>query len=161
MEELAAGYLRPFETVKREQRRGFWGYAFARGSGRGQVGFLVGFLVGAPKLAAKVPVALHLPECAIGAFARPAGSRLHQRLVRRPGSAFRRGFERLSKYSARRPRFEFYENDWRAILRHVPLGAFPPGEEEKYARNFFIESLALLVRSGLPAALSSLRLSNR
>ncbi|MGH9862923.1 MAG: hypothetical protein ACRD35_05805 [Candidatus Acidiferrales bacterium] len=154
LEELAAGYLRQYETIRAEQRSGFWGYAFTPGGRRRQVGFLVGFLIGEPKLAARTRVAVHLPECAVGAFVRPAGSRLHQRLVRQKASPFRRGFERLSKYSARRPRFEFYENDWRAILRHVPLAAFPPGEEEKYARNFFIESLALLVRSGLPDALS-------
>lgn len=90
------------------------------------------------------------------AYVRRPGSPLHRRLVRQPGSPFRRAYELLTKYTNRRPRFEFHERDWRALVRHAPLAAFPAGEEEKYARNFFMETLALLVRSGLPEKLASL-----
>lgn len=90
------------------------------------------------------------------AYARPSRSALHNKLVRDAGSPFRRAYELLTKYTNRRPRFEFHEKDWRALVRHVPLAAFPAGEEEKYARNFFMETLALFVRSGLTEKLASL-----
>ncbi|MGH9862021.1 MAG: hypothetical protein ACRD35_01210, partial [Candidatus Acidiferrales bacterium] len=61
LEELAASYLRQYETIQAEQRGGSWGYAFTPGSRRRQVGFLVGFLIGEPKLAARTRVAVHLP----------------------------------------------------------------------------------------------------
>ncbi|MGH9812490.1 MAG: hypothetical protein ACRD4T_05070, partial [Candidatus Acidiferrales bacterium] len=56
-------------------------------------------------------------------------------------------------YTARAPRWELRERAELALARHAPLAAFPVDDAEKYARNFFIESLALLLRSGLPAAL--------
>lgn len=86
---------------------------------------------------------------------------LHRKLVRQAGCPFRCAYELLTKYTSRRPRFEFDESDWRALVRHTPLAAFPAGEEEKYARNFFMETLALLVRSGLPEKLASLRSPRR
>ena len=93
------------------------------------------------------------------AYVRPLRSALHKRLVLSSGSPVRRAYELLTKYTNRRPRFEFHEKDWRALVRHVPLAAFPASEEEKFARNFFIETLALLVRSGLPERLAALNAS--
>jgi hypothetical protein len=93
------------------------------------------------------------PECVVGAFARPMRSALHRKLVGAKGSLFRVTFQRIAKYTARAPRWELRERAELALARRAPLAAFPQDDREKYARNFFIESLALLVRSGLPAAL--------
>lgn len=95
------------------------------------------------------------------AYVRPPRSALHRRLVRDAGSLLRRAYELLTKYTNRRPRFEFHETDWRVLVRHVPLAAFPEGEEEKYARNFFTETLALLLRSGLPEKLAVLPVGSK
>ncbi len=148
LEELAGGYLREYGVVAPERRGGLWGYTFQTKRTRQGAGFFVGFLTGK-----RAGLTLHPPECTVLAYVRPARSKLHQELVRQPGSVFRRSYELLTKYTNRRPRYEFRENDWVALLRHQPLAAFLPDEEEKYARNFFMETLALLVRSGLPAKL--------
>ena len=95
------------------------------------------------------------------AYMGPPRSALHRKLVRDAGSPIRRTYELLTKYTNRRPRFEFHEKDWRVLMRHVPLAAFPAGEEEKCARNFFMETLALVVRSGLPEKLASLPVRNK
>jgi len=155
LEEVAAGYLRHFGRGRRDERGGLWGYNFARRRHRAQAGFFIGFLLELPRQAPKTTLPpLHPPECAVFAFVRPAGSALHREWVRAAGGPFRRAFQLVTKYTVRRPRFEFYERDWQALLRHAPLAAFPAGEEEKYARNFFMETLAILVRSGLPEKLA-------
>jgi hypothetical protein len=87
------------------------------------------------------------------AFVRPATSALHRKLVRGKQSLMRETYQRIVKYTARRPRWEFFERGEVVLVRHAPLAAFPPEDQEKYARNFFIETLSLLVRSGLPTAL--------
>ncbi|MBI2956045.1 MAG: hypothetical protein HYY26_01910 [Acidobacteria bacterium] len=150
LEGLAAGYLRDYRSISREERRGVWGFRFEAGGRPPQAGFFAGFAVGT---LGRLGLALTPPECLVFAYVRPAASPLHRRLVRPPGSLFRRSYDLLTKYTGRRPRFEFHEKGEVALLRHVPLALFPPQEQEKYARNFFIESLTLLVRSGLPAAL--------
>lgn len=152
--DLAAGYLRQYERIHRQQKGGLWGYDLVRKRGRPQVGFFVGFLIErSPKRGKTSSLIVHPPECAVMAFVRPTRLPLHRRLVREPANPFRRAFELLTKYTLRRPRFEFHEREAGALIRHVPLAAFPPGEEEKYARNFFMETLALVVRSGLPEKL--------
>lgn len=158
LRELAAGYLREYTSVSAQRAGGRWGYLFARRFKRHQLGFFVGFLTPRPRGAsAPASTPRQLPACAVIAFVHPAASRLHQRLVRHPGSPFRRSYELLSKYTARRPRFEFQEREAAALLRRVPLAEFPARQRQKYARNFFVESLALLVRSGLPKALAEVR----
>ncbi len=87
------------------------------------------------------------------AFGRPATSALHHKLVRGKQSLLRETFQRVVKYTPRRPRWEFFERGEVVLVRHVPLAAFPLDDQEKYARNFFIETLSLLVRSGLPVSL--------
>ncbi len=148
LEELAGGYLREYAVITAERRGGLWGFTLQGKKTRQGAGFFVGFLT-----SKRTGLSLYPPECGVVAYVRPARSKLHQELVREPGSVFRRSYELLTKYTNRRPRFEFRENDWVALLRHQPLAAFPPDEEEKYARNFFMETLALLARSGLPAKL--------
>jgi hypothetical protein len=151
---LAEGYLRAFSKVSPLRRAGLRGYSLeSRQAPRG-VGFFVGFLTGKPsKTTGLASASLQLPECVVLAYVRPAGRSIHRRLVSRPTSLFRRSFELLTKYTARPPRFQFQENSSAVLARHIPLSTFPSGEQEKYARNFFRESLALIVRSGLPREL--------
>jgi hypothetical protein len=150
--ELAEGYLRPYSRVLPLRRAGLWGFSLESQEGPRGAGFFVGFLTGkVSRSAGFAPASLHPPECIVLAYARPAGSGLHRRLVRRPKSLFRRGHELLAN------RFQFQETSWAVLARHVPLSAFPPREQEKYARNFFKETLALLVRSGLPRRLLQAR----
>jgi hypothetical protein len=148
LRELAAGYLRDYTAIRPGEGGGLWGYFYETDRSRAQAGFFAGFLT-----AQRSPFLLEPPECAVFAFARPVGSRLHRRLVCEPKSPFRRSFELLTKYTNRRPRFEFHETEWSALIRHQPLAAYPRQEWEKYARNFYMETLALLVRSGLPRQL--------
>ncbi|MGH9650641.1 MAG: hypothetical protein ACRD3I_09255 [Terriglobales bacterium] len=163
MRELVAGYLRGFKSYP-EQTDEHWGYCFVRQRAgqappsAGQAGIFVGFLMAAPCGKKDAASTFHPPECVVGGFVRPARSALRRKLVGAKQSAFRLSHQRVMKYTSRRPRWEFRERAELALARHVPLASFPADDVEKYARNFFIESLALLVRSGLPAAL--LRLSS-
>ena len=140
LRELAAGYLRGFRSQS-EKGKGLWGYAFVAQRGA-KAGIFVGFLTA--------------PECVVYVFVRPATSPLHRKLARGKQSLLRQTFQRIVKYTARRPRWEFHERAEAALIRHIPLAEFPPDDQEKYARNFFVETLSLLVRSGLPAALQRL-----
>lgn len=153
---LAASYLREFPECKPVESGGLWGYRYERTEGRARVGFFAGFLTARPRGAPRSSVTpLEPPECAIFAYVQPTGSPLHRGLIGREASLFRRSFELLTKYTARRPRFEFSEKGPWALIRHTPLAGFPAGDREKYARNFFVETLALVVRSNLPAKLGS------
>jgi len=158
--ELAEGYLRRFENVKLVRSHGLWGYTLESRGARGQYGIFIGYLLPTGRKA-RATLQLVLPECAVFAYVRRPQTLLHRKLVREPASPFRRAYELLTKYTNRRPRFEFHEKDWRVLMRHVPLAAFPAGEEEKFARNFFMETLALVVRSGLPEKLASLPVRNK
>lgn len=158
LRELAAGYLRAYASIHPQRRGGLWGYFFEPEGSRGERGFFAGFLTGRSRDARDSSfLRLQPPECAVFAFVSPATSPLHEHLVRRQGSLFRRSYELLTKYTARRPRFEFHERAGPALVRHAPLAEFPPRQREKYARSFFMEALALLVRSGLPDALLRVR----
>jgi hypothetical protein len=171
LRELAAGYLRGFESFP-EQTEERWGYCFVLKGARqqaptssGQAGIFVGFLTPAPRKRGKDEGASYdLPECVVAGFVRPFGpsrgaqgkparSALHRKLVGTKASLFRITHQRVAKYTPRAPRWELRERAELALMRRAPLAAFPAQDVEKYARNFFIESLALLVRSGLPAAL--------
>lgn len=157
--ELAAGYLREFGIPLPVRRKSLWGYEFARRRGGCKLGFFVGLLTPPRGRAAAFPSSqARTPECGVFAFVRPVASRLHGRLVQREASLFRRSYELLTKYTNRRPRFEFHEESGAALIRHVPLAEFPARRRELYARNFFMETLALVVRSGLAAKLGRVRL---
>jgi hypothetical protein len=145
--------LRRFEKIRSLRERRLWGYRLESRGARGRYGFFVGFLLSSGR-APNPSLAPEFPQCAVIAYVRPPSSALHRRMVRAEGSVFRRAYELLTKYTNRRPRFEFNEANWQALARRVPLAAFPAGEEEKYSRNFFMETLALVVRSGLPEKLT-------
>jgi hypothetical protein len=144
--------LRAFTKVSPLRRAGLWGFSLEASQTPGGVGFFVGFLTDKPsRTTGLASASLQPPECVALAYVRPAGGSLRRRLVSRPTSLFRRSFELLTKYTARPPRFQFQENSSAVLARHIPLSTFPSGEREKYARNFFRESLALIVRSGFPS----------
>ena len=156
LHQLAAGYLLGPWKLSSHHKNGLWGYTFERRQGRVKVGFFVGFLTSKGRVLAWTQASP--PECLVFAFAHPVSSSLHQQLVEQEGSVFRRAYELLTKYTVRRPRFVFNPQQRVAIARHVPLAQFPPRERAKYARNFFIESLTILVRTRLPAILLELQL---
>ncbi|MCI0402340.1 MAG: hypothetical protein L0212_02320 [Acidobacteria bacterium] len=152
LRELAAGYLRGFKSFP-EQTEERWGFCFVRKRARQEAGFFVGFLTEEPSREKDEASTYDPPECVVGAFVRPARSALHRKLVGAKESLFRVSYQRAMKYTSRRPRWELREREELALARRAPLTAFPADDREKYARNFFIESLAVLVRTGLPAAL--------
>lgn len=89
------------------------------------------------------------PECVVFAWVRPPGSDLHRRLVREPGSLVRKTFEYIRWLTHRPPRFVFHENEEAAMARHASMKDWPVAKREHLSRNFFIETLCWLVRSGL------------
>ncbi len=152
--ELASGYLPQYRRVP-QCRADQWGYGFQAQRGRSRAGIFVGFMTRPPgwPLGPFAP-AFRPPECLVYAFVEPATGPLHRQLVGAPGSLFRLSYALLTKYTARRPRWEFYEEQGPALVRRLAVADFPRSRREKYALNFFMESLALVVRSGLPDSLA-------
>ncbi|MGB6482352.1 MAG: hypothetical protein WBE86_02570 [Candidatus Acidiferrales bacterium] len=162
--ELASPYLKGYGPVAAHEPglQGYWFLADAvstpkpkpanrssrRVSNRERgVGFFVGYLVDA---ASKYSF-LHpeTPECVVFAWLSPAGGSLHKRLVRQPDSLVRKIFEYIRWLTHRPPRFVFHEAEAVAMTRHASMAGWPPEKREHFSRNFFIETLAWLVRSGL------------
>lgn len=135
-----------------------WGYFFVCRAGRVELGFFVGFLTGNHRL--HRPLNPQPPESLVFAFVQPVASKVHRGLVRRPGSLFRQSYDFLLKYTPTQPRFEFREEAAAVIARHVPLANFPRRQRARYARNFFVETLALLVRTRLPDYLRTIGLGS-
>lgn len=111
-----------------------------------QIGFFVGYLADS---AAFSFLPCSAPECAVFAFVRPRHSAAHRRLISAEGALVRRTFTYIRWLTHRPPRFQFFERELPALIRHRPLSDFPAQRHEHFARNFFIETLAWLVRSGL------------
>jgi hypothetical protein len=159
--ELAAPYLRGYRAVA-ERRGGLRGYWFLT-PGRGGIprdtgpkaaasaGFFVGYLLEGPEATClfRHPPGPQPPECLVFAFVAPAGGDLHRRLVGEPGSLMRKTFEYIRWLTHRPPRFIFEEDANASMTRHASMRDWPRGKYEHFSRNFFIESLAWLVRSGL------------
>ncbi len=110
------------------------------------LGFFVGYLVQAADFAYLTPVP---PESLVFVFVQPIGGPAHRRLVSEGGSLLRKTFEYIRWLTHRPPRFVFYEGELAAMVRHVSMREWPSNKYEHFARNFFIETLAWLVRSGL------------
>jgi hypothetical protein len=128
-----------------------------RGAAAPAAGFFVGYLLdasGFPFLRAEPP------ECLIFCFVEPVGSPLHDLLVAGPESLVRRTAEYIRWLTHRPPRFEFFPDQPVALVRHASMRSWPPAKYEHFSRNFFIETLAWLVRSALvrrlPAQLNEL-----
>jgi hypothetical protein len=111
-----------------------------------QIGFFVGYLTDSTAFAF---LPCNAPECGIFAFVQPATSAAHRGLVRAEGALVRRTFTYIRWLTHRPPRFQFFERELPALIRHRPLNDFPAERHEHFSRNFFIETLAWLVRSGL------------
>ncbi len=165
--ELAEPYLRGYRPVRQGTGalRGYWFFvsyskAVRRAgspSGRGakakdQRGFFAGYLVKPDGFQYLTPVA---PECLIFVFVRPVGNRAHRRWVAAPESPLRWTFNYIRYLTHRPPRFEFYERELAAMVRHTPLLSWSPAKRRHLSRNFFVETLAWLVRSGIVRKLSS------
>lgn len=61
----------------------------------------------------------------------------------------RKTHEYIRWLTHRPPRFAFYPDALPAMVRHVSMREWPRGKYAHFSRNFFIETLAWLVRSGL------------
>lgn len=89
------------------------------------------------------------PECIVFVFVEPAGGAAHQRLVSTPGSLLRHTGEYIRWLTHRGPRFAFFENRDVVLVRHIAMEEWPEEKRLHYSRNFFTETLAWLVRSGV------------
>ncbi|HJY86704.1 MAG TPA: hypothetical protein VKE24_07685 [Candidatus Acidoferrales bacterium] len=155
---LARPYLRGYRVraERGDQLRGYWFLVPPPGGSRARrsvasvpspaLGFFVGYLLAPDEygfLAAEPPASL------VFAFVEPLGGSLHGKLVGHPESLVRKTAEYIRWLTHRPPRFAFYPGELPALVRHHSMREWPPAKYEHYSRNFFIETLALLVRSGL------------
>lgn len=154
---LAQPYLRGYRAraaAPEDGVQGWWFLAPARparrhsgsASAAPRIGFFAGYLTD-PARFAFLPC--RAPECSVFAFVQPRHSAAHRRLVSAQEALLRRTFTYIRWLTHRPPRFQFFEHELPALIRHRPLSDFPAGRHEHFARNFFIETLAWLVRSGL------------
>ncbi|MGH9593226.1 MAG: hypothetical protein ACRD5L_09050, partial [Bryobacteraceae bacterium] len=113
---------------------------------QGSLGFFVGYLAGAGEFAFLKPAP---PELLIFAFVEPVGGPLHLAQVSELQAPLRWTSGYIRWLTHRPPRFEFYPGQPAALVRHTPVGDWPAAKREHLSRNFCIETLAWLVRSGL------------
>jgi hypothetical protein len=143
---LAAPYLRGYRA-RAERGTSLCGYWFYSARARGETGFFVGFRASVGSLGFP-PLAGDAPHCLIFAFVQPRTA-LHWRLVRANGSLFRWTSEYIRWLTHRPPRFVFSEDCLPTLMRFQSMADWPAERREHFSRNFFIETLAWLVRSGL------------
>jgi len=160
---LAAPYLKNYRpvAVSDDGLKGYW-FLASRSSVPGAIatsqsashtrgnsqaaGFFVGYLVDGAGFSFLHP---EPPECLVFVWIRPAGGRLHKQLAADPDSLLRKTFEYIRWLTHRPPRFVFHEREFPVMARHWPMGNWPAERRGHLSRNFFIETLAWLVRSGL------------
>ncbi len=158
---LAAPYLRGYRAA-RERRGSLRGYWFLHPKSvatteshraktaiptfEAAAGFFVGYLIAEDGFQSLSPAP---PECLVFAFAAPVGSELHRSLVAEKGSLLRRTFDYIRLLTHRPPRFVFQEKEFAALVRHLAMRDWPRPKCDHLSRNFFIETLAWLVRSAL------------
>lgn len=162
--ELASPYLKGYRPAPAREAglQGYWfvigaplvsegiraNHASHRGDSRQQeVGFFVGYLTDAA--ADYSFLKPEPPECVVITSVAPTFSELHERLVKQPGSLVRKTFEYIRWLTHRPPRFVFHEAEAAAMARHASMADWPVEKRQHLSRNFFIETLAWLVRSGL------------
>jgi hypothetical protein len=151
---LASPYLRGYRAVL-EARGALCGYLFfAPGAPgpRGRRGFFVGYLIDTANYEFLRP---QPPECMVFAFVEPVSSAWYRRLVTEEGSLFRRTAEYIGWLTHRPPRFALFEDRNAVLIRHFSMREWPLQKRKHFSRNFFIETLAWLVRSGLVRKLIS------
>ena len=145
---LAAPYLRGYRAVP-ETRGALRGYRFlAPGANlaRARRGFFVGYIIEGANHQYLQP---QPPECVVFAFIEPVGSATYRRLVTQKGSLLRRTVEYIGWLTHRPPRFALFEKRDTVLIRHFSMRDWPPEKSQHFSGNFFIETLAWLVRSGL------------
>ena len=143
---VASPYLRGYRA-RAERSASLSGYWFHSPRARGEAGFFVGFRAGAGNVVFP-PLVGDAPHCLVFAFIQPK-TPLHHRLVRANGSLFRWTAEYIRWLTHRPPRFVFSGDLLPALLRVQSMTDWPAEKREHFARNFYIETLAWLVRSGL------------
>jgi len=151
--DLARPYLCGYRFF-RESKPGLLGYWAASRPPRssrsrlttGSAGFFVGYLLAGREFAFLQP---QPPECLVFAFVQPAGSPLHARLVESGDGLLRKTFEYIHWLTHRPPRFSFFEQELPTLVRHQSMRDWPKKKYKHLSRNFFIETMAWLVRSGL------------
>jgi hypothetical protein len=151
---LAQPYLRGYRPVaeRKGSLRGFWFFHPAstcaqKSPGNSPAaGFFVGYLVEAKGFEYLKPAP---PECLIFAFVEPVGKELHRRVVTDSESLVRKTATYIRWLTHRPPHFVYFEDQRIALVRHFSMRAWPREKYEHFSRNFFIETLAWLVRSGL------------
>jgi hypothetical protein len=151
---LAAPYLKGYRAV-RETRGALRGYRFIVPGApptRARRGFFVGHLIDPAGHQFLRP---QPPECIVFAFIEPVSSASYRKLVTAEGSLLRRTAEYIGWLTHRPPRFALYESRDTVLLRHFSMRGWPPEKYRHYSGNFFIETLAWLVRSGLVRKLLS------
>lgn len=109
-------------------------------------GFFVGYLVRDAGFEYLRP---QTPECLVFAFVSPVGGEAHRRLVADPESLLRKTFAYIRWLTHRPPRFVFHGDEFSVMVRHQTMREWPVEKYAHFSHNFFIETLAWLVRSGL------------
>ncbi|HXN24124.1 MAG TPA: hypothetical protein VOA41_15390 [Candidatus Dormibacteraeota bacterium] len=162
---LSEPYLRgyPPRKVREEELQGYWFVApetavkqrlknHRNKRLQAPYGFFVGYIRSAGKYG---HLKLEVPECSVFAwFAEPGGAE-HARLVEAPGSLLRKTHIYIGWLTHRAPRFALYTDQFITLVRHRTMLDWPEAKRAHYSRNFFIETLAWLVRSGLVKKLKS------
>jgi hypothetical protein len=137
---LATPYLRGYRA-KVERANGLRGYTFRckAPDGKSELNFFVKFtyLKSSP------------PECLIFASVEPTGGALHRKQVLDGDGTLRWTSGYIRWLTHRPPRFDFFENQRAALVRHFSMRQWPPDKYRHFAGNFFTETLAWLVRSGI------------
>ncbi|MBI3404203.1 MAG: hypothetical protein HY046_01950 [Acidobacteria bacterium] len=164
---LAEPYLRGYFPVlqSRGNFRGYWFLAdpksqppdLSSGSKstsrrKATSGFFVGYLQESKGNLYLNPLP---PECLVFVFVTPVGGTAHKRLVSNDDGLIRNTFTYIRYLTHHLPRFEFYERQLAAMVRHHSMRKWPVGKRKHLSRNFFIETLAWLVRSALVRKLPS------
>lgn len=162
--EVAEPYLRGYHAQRqaRGTLQGYWFFAASDGSPRkgrartrsrsakdahgATAGFFVGYLANSRGWAFLSP---QTPECLVFAFVLPISGTAHTDLVSAQDSLLRKTFDYIRYLTHRPPRFQFFEGGTPALIRHIPLQTWPARRIRHYARNFYIETLAWLVRSAV------------
>jgi hypothetical protein len=165
IQSLCEPYLRGFQPVSESAGvlRGCWFVRFGtrspfsspagKSAAKFEAGFFVGYIIRKGAFAELEPAP---PECLAGAFIAPVDGTLHRQLVSAPDSLFRGTYTYIGWLTHRKPRFVFSEDGRLALVRHASMREWPASKRRHLSRNFFIETLAWLVRSGLVKRLLAL-----
>jgi hypothetical protein len=163
---LATPYLRGYRAVA-ESRGSLCGYRFlaeAKIGSRSSRGFFVGYILESSKIKVSARNYAFLkpapPECLVFAFLEPVDSPTYRQLVSAEGSLLRRTTEYIGWLTHRPPRFALFTDQHAVLVRHFSMKNWPKAKHQHFSRNFFIETLAWLVRSGLVAKLLPAPISN-